>query len=89
MYVLNRNRKELAKLRHERNKAEIEKENELANGIAQKEIDKAKAALKKINEAERRIQDIDERLAAAEAKHAEDTKAIDRMRWGDLPRGDQ
>ena len=89
VYILNRNNRELAKLRHERNKAEIEKENKLTESLAEKELDKARAALIQINEIERRIQTIDEKLVAAEAKHAKDVEAVERMRWSDLSRGDK
>ena len=84
----NRHRRELARLRHEQFKRE--------NAEAQAKTDAKVAAseaerdlrLLKVAASEVRLKEIDDAVAAAEQDYRKDLAAIDRIRLGDLPRGE-
>lgn len=88
-YVLNRNGRELAKLRHEKNKREIEEGNARAELLLNIEENRSRVALAEVKKARVALLDIERQLTEEEAKHEQDKAAIDRMRWSDLPRANQ
>jgi len=78
-----KNSRELAKLRHEKNKAKILKnkamlDSELAGG--QVKIDEI---MKRVEELDEKIRIIDTDIRAEESRHEADVRAIDRMRTWD------
>ena len=86
-WVSTKDRRELAKLRHEKNKREIESENAFAEAEAKKSEAEAEEALKRVAEAEAEIITIDKRLKEVEKRHDENKELIERVTWDDLPVG--
>lgn len=87
VWVTQKNRRELAKLRHQRVKANIESANALAEErVAKNEIEAA-AAKKRVRLAETKIESINKQIAEANARHDENQSLVRRMRWSDLPSG--
>jgi hypothetical protein len=87
-WLLMRDRRELARLRHERFKA-----NEEARQAAiDAQVNSAKATaedrMHRVREATRRLGAIDLELVEAERRYEANTKAADSLTWRALPRGD-
>jgi hypothetical protein len=87
-WISMRNRRELAKLRHEKFKREeLAKQAEVDAQVAENDLSKEKHLKVAARERERLLE-ADLKLKAAENRHAKHVDAIDRLGWGDLPRGD-
>lgn len=80
-------RRELARLRHEKNRAALEADNARAAAAAAELEEEMRAALRRVADSEVRVARIDEELAAAEDRHDEALDAIGRLTLRDLPVG--
>ena len=87
-WVTQKDRRELAKLRHEKNKRQIEKDNADSASKAAKEEEEVRTALARVDLAGEAINEIDRRIEEARKRHAENKKLIGRLRWNDLPSGE-
>lgn len=83
-----RERRELARLRHEKTRLEVEKANAAAAAEAAREFEKVVSAKARVRGSEERVAKIDAEIAALEVRHAEALDAISRIRLSDLPRGE-
>ena len=87
-WVATRNARELARLRHEKFKRlELAKQADVDAKLAANYLSKQKHLDAAEKERERALE-ADLRLKAAENRHAKHVKAIDRITWADLTRGD-
>ena len=85
-WLLKRNSRELAKLRHERHVREIEAENDAALVRVDLKEKEVADTLREVDKSMLRIKDIDLAIAEAEKRYAETNAKIDRITWDDLPR---
>jgi hypothetical protein len=86
-WVLGRNRRELARLRHEKNKREILAANAKALSDAGMEEKSAEMRLAAANKALERVADINQKIKDAEDEYAEASGRASRITWADLPSG--
>ena len=86
-WVTQKDRRELAKLRHEKNKRRIEKENADTASKMVREEKEIQAALERVDLAGEAINEIDRRMTEASRRHEKNKKLIGRLRWRDLPPG--
>lgn len=87
-WALNRDRRELARLRHARNKARIEEDNATAETKAALSEATVEAALTKVIRSKVLVANLDKQIAQGEAAHAKRLADIKKITWGDLPRAD-
>lgn len=87
-WVLGKNREELAKLRHEKEKAKIEKADAEAALAAAKEDEIKEAALARVAAADTQLEDLDLVLKTTKETFAKNLAAANRLRWSDLPLAD-
>lgn len=87
-WIVRRDRLELAKLRHEKNKAEIEQDNARAELLANVEEGRVRDALAEVRESTARVAELTTRLRKAKEKYNADQQAIARLSWRDLRRAE-
>ena len=83
-WVINRDRRELARLRHEKYKREQEARNAAVDAQVAATEAATDAALERVSETTHAIDAADAQLAKARRKYERDEAAIDRLRWSDL-----
>ncbi len=81
-------RRELARLRHERNVLKIQADQARVDAEVTRERDVIAEKRRLIAESAARVKEIDLEIAEGKERHAEVLDAIDRIRVVDLPRGD-
>lgn len=81
-------RRELAKLRHEKNVLKIQADQARVDAEVTRERDVIEEKRRLIAESAARVKEIDLEIAEGKERHAEVLDAIDRIRVVDLPRGD-
>jgi hypothetical protein len=86
--ILKRNRGELAKLRHEKRKAEILEAQERSDAQRAPHEKAAKEAAQRADKAAQRIEGIDANIKRLEERHAGDQRVVDLLVWSDLPRAE-
>jgi uncharacterized protein HemX len=86
-WALGRNRRELAKLRHEKNKREILAENAKVLSEVEGEEKSAEMRLQAANESLERVAEINTRIQAAKDRYEKDKDRASRITWADLPAG--
>ena len=86
--LLKRNRDELAKLRHERNKKAILEANERTAVLMAKNEKAAEEALQRAERAAKQIGMIDANIKRVKERAAGDRAAVERLTWADLPRAE-
>ncbi|MEE9358884.1 MAG: hypothetical protein V3U85_00220 [Hyphomicrobium sp.] len=87
-WVISRDRRELARLRHERNVQRIKSENAKANLEAAENERIAEQALERVEQSKLIVEALNNQIAEIEAAHAKRKLEIDAITWGDLPRAD-
>jgi FtsZ-interacting cell division protein ZipA len=86
LWILGRERRELAKLRHEKYVRQQEAAQARVDAQLAEAAEVAQAALRRAEAAEERIMVLDAKLLEAERVHDINEAAVDRLRWSDLPR---
>jgi len=87
-WILRRDRRELARLRHERYQREQEARSAALDAQLAETEQAAEAALERVRAATAALDAVETRLTAAQETYARTDAAIDRIRWADLPRAD-
>jgi uncharacterized protein HemX len=84
VWLMRRGTKELARLRHEKKKAEIEKMQAIVDAKVDEESRVLREYAEKIDVANRRLEEIDAQILEVEERNAKNTRAIDDIRtWDD------
>jgi hypothetical protein len=86
-WVLGRNRRELARLRHEKNKREILAANAKTLAAVGVEEETAETRLQAANESLKRVEEINQKIREAEKRYEENRHHASRITWADLPAG--
>lgn len=87
-WVLNRNNRELARLRHAKEKARIEREQADAYRRAWEHTSRKAEALLRVELTQAAIDGIEHDIQKVEKQHEIDRDSAMRLRWSDLPRAD-
>ena len=86
--ILKRDRDELAKLRHEKRKAEILEANARAEAQKAEHVRTAENAVERADKAAKRIEGINANIERIEERQAGDRAVADRLTWNQLPRAE-
>lgn len=87
-WMLNRNARELAKLRHEKEKARILRDQEDARLAAEVHHEAKEDALRRVTQAQATLDAVEAHIEKVKEQHAIDNNAAMRLRWSDLPRAE-
>lgn len=87
-WVLMRDRRELARLRHERFKADQEARQAALDAQVNQDKATAEERMHRVREATRRLGAIDLAVVEAQRRYEANEKAAADLTWRDLPRGD-